>query len=189
MARDFASSQTRSVTPTLAEFAVEARAFLDVNAGWSVFRTTLQSERASIGSRGAGYGGSGLVGLAAPEKVVELARHFGLADDPVVRRDLARLYTGFRLVGWNASRRPQLGQRPVHHDVVHRRRHQQLNHFATAHPLVGQAYGHLVGQAVELGEADPPTLLCHQGGAVGMPPARRPDGFGPHSLSVPFRDD
>ena len=45
----------------------------DVNAGWSVFRTALQSERASIGSKGAGYGGSGLVGLAAPEKVVQLA--------------------------------------------------------------------------------------------------------------------
>ena len=80
----------------------------DVNAGWSVFRTSLQSERASIGSRGAGYGGSGLVGLAAPEKVVQLAQHFGLAADPVVRQDLARLYTGYRLVEWNASRRPPL---------------------------------------------------------------------------------
>ena len=70
----------------------------DINAGWSVFRTSLQSERASIGSRGAGYGGSGLVGLAAPEKIVQLAQYFGLADDPVVRQDLARLYTGYRLV-------------------------------------------------------------------------------------------
>ena len=80
----------------------------DVNAGWSVFRTTLQSERASIGSRGAGYGGSGLVGLAAPEKVIQLARHFGLSDDPVARQDLARLYTGYKLVEWNANRRPPL---------------------------------------------------------------------------------
>ena len=80
----------------------------DINAGWSVFRTSLQSERASIGSRGAGYGGSGLVGLAAPEKVVQLAQHFGLADDPVVRQDLARLYVGYRLVEWNANRRPPL---------------------------------------------------------------------------------
>ena len=80
----------------------------DVNAGWLVFRTTLQSERASIGLRGAGYGGSGLVGLAAPERVVQLAQHFGLSDDPVVRQDLARLHTGYRLVEWNANRRPPL---------------------------------------------------------------------------------
>ena len=80
----------------------------DANTGWSVFRTSLQSERASIGSRGAGYGGSGLVGLAAPEKVVQLAQHFGLSDDPVVRQDLARLYTGYRLVEWNANRQPPL---------------------------------------------------------------------------------
>ena len=80
----------------------------DVNAGWSVFRTSLQSERASIGSRGAGYGGSGLAGLAAPQKVVQLAQQFGLAGDPVVRQDLARLYTGYRLVEWNANRRPPL---------------------------------------------------------------------------------
>ncbi|WP_420639249.1 acyl-CoA dehydrogenase family protein [Candidatus Poriferisocius sp.] len=79
-----------------------------VNAGWSVFRTTLQSERASIGARGAGYGGSGLVGLAAPERVVRLARHLGLADDPTVRQNLARLYTGHRLVEWNATRRPAI---------------------------------------------------------------------------------
>lgn len=80
----------------------------NVNDGWSVFRTSLQSERASIGARGAGYGGSGLAGLAAPEKVVQLAQHFGLTDDPVVRQDLARLYTGYRLVEWNASRQPPL---------------------------------------------------------------------------------
>ena len=80
----------------------------DVNAGWSVFRTSLESERASIGSRGAGYGGSGLVGLAAPEKVIQLAHHFGLADDPIVRQDLARLYIGYRLVEWNANRQPPL---------------------------------------------------------------------------------
>ena len=57
-----------------------------------------------------------------------------------------------------------------------------------AHASTGQAHCNLVGQPVEVREADPPTLLRHQGRTVREPPARRPYGCGPHLLSVPLRD-
>ena len=49
----------------------------DVNQGWSVALTTLMNERASIGAGGAG-GPTG--GMTA--RLIEMVRHFGLADDP-----------------------------------------------------------------------------------------------------------
>ena len=60
----------------------------DVNQGWTVALTTLMNERASIGAGGAGGGGA-----ASPTKLIEMVRHFGLADDPIYRDELARIYT------------------------------------------------------------------------------------------------
>ena len=56
----------------------------DVNNGWNVALTTLMNERAAIG---AGGGGGGGVNLYA--RVIEMVRHLGLDDDPLMR-DRAR---------------------------------------------------------------------------------------------------
>ena len=58
----------------------------DVNQGWTVALTTLMNERASIG------GGGGGLGTLGHERLIELARHFGRADDPVIRQRLAQIY-------------------------------------------------------------------------------------------------
>ncbi|HZA88199.1 MAG TPA: acyl-CoA dehydrogenase family protein, partial [Acidimicrobiales bacterium] len=65
----------------------------DVNQGWSVALTTLMNERASIGAGSAGGG----TGLADATRLAQMLRHFGLADDAVLRDELMRLYTGFRV--------------------------------------------------------------------------------------------
>jgi len=66
-----------------------------VNNGWATAMTTLTSERAGIASsRGDGFAG-----------VLSLARRYGRTDDPVIRQELARLYTDYeisRFVGYRA---------------------------------------------------------------------------------------
>jgi alkylation response protein AidB-like acyl-CoA dehydrogenase len=57
----------------------------DVDEGWAVALTTLMNERAAIGGGGAGSG----IGTSNMTRFVELARHLGLADDPLVRQRLA----------------------------------------------------------------------------------------------------
>jgi alkylation response protein AidB-like acyl-CoA dehydrogenase len=58
----------------------------DVDEGWTVALTTLMNERAAIGGGGAG------VGTMSFNRFVELAHHFGVAGDPVVRQGLADVY-------------------------------------------------------------------------------------------------
>jgi alkylation response protein AidB-like acyl-CoA dehydrogenase len=65
----------------------------DVNQGWSVALTTLMNERASIG---AGGGGGGL-GVADSRRLAEMLRQLGKDDDAVLRDELMRLHTGFRV--------------------------------------------------------------------------------------------
>ena len=55
----------------------------DVDEGWTVALTTLMNERAAIGGGGAG------VAHEPFTRLVEMAQHFGLADDPLVRQQLA----------------------------------------------------------------------------------------------------
>jgi alkylation response protein AidB-like acyl-CoA dehydrogenase len=74
------------------------------NQGWGVVRTALGNERAAIGAGGAGYGGAGLAGLAPPDRIVQMARHFGVEGDPVCRQDLARLYSGYEIARYTALR-------------------------------------------------------------------------------------
>ena len=62
-----------------------------VNEGWGVALTTLMNERASIGGGGVGASAIGI------ERFVELARHLGAGDDPVVRQDIADLYARLRV--------------------------------------------------------------------------------------------
>ncbi|HZJ26952.1 MAG TPA: acyl-CoA dehydrogenase family protein [Acidimicrobiia bacterium] len=58
----------------------------DVDEGWTVALTTLMNERAAIGGGGAG------VGTMSLNRFVEMARHYGVADDPLVRQRLADAY-------------------------------------------------------------------------------------------------
>jgi acyl-CoA dehydrogenase len=65
----------------------------DVNQGWTVALTTLMNERASIG----GGGGGGGMGLASATRLIEMMRHYGVDQDPVLRDELAKLYTSFQV--------------------------------------------------------------------------------------------
>ncbi len=58
----------------------------DVDEGWGVALTTLMNERAAIG------GGSGGISSFNFTRFKEMARHFGVADDPVIRQRLADIY-------------------------------------------------------------------------------------------------
>ncbi|MGH9050185.1 MAG: acyl-CoA dehydrogenase family protein [Acidimicrobiia bacterium] len=60
----------------------------DVDEGWSVALTTLMNERAAIGGGGGGAG----IGSTSMTRFIEMARHLGLADDPLVRQRLADAY-------------------------------------------------------------------------------------------------
>ncbi len=71
----------------------------DVDGGWSVAMTTLMNERASIGS-GMGLG----PGPGPFDRLIALVRHFGLDRDPLVRRDLARLYVSHRVNALTVAR-------------------------------------------------------------------------------------
>jgi len=61
-----------------------------VNDGWRVAATTLSAERTAIG------GG----GQTGPIELIELARELGRADDPVLRQELAAVYTRQRIQRW-----------------------------------------------------------------------------------------
>ncbi len=55
----------------------------DVDEGWTVALTTLMNERAAIGGGGAGVGSMNL------NRFVQMAQHFGVNDDPMIRQGLA----------------------------------------------------------------------------------------------------
>lgn len=71
----------------------------EVNNGWKVALTTLLNERAAI-SGGAGGG----TGLGNASRMIEMLRHFDLADDPLLRQELASVYSGFQVAKWNTQR-------------------------------------------------------------------------------------
>ncbi len=58
----------------------------DVDEGWTVALTTLMNERAAIGGGGAG------LGTISFSRFREMARHYGLGDDPITRQRLADIY-------------------------------------------------------------------------------------------------
>jgi acyl-CoA dehydrogenase len=61
----------------------------EIDEGWGPARTVLSNESAFIGGGGGG---------SINEKLVMLARAFGVVGDPVIRQDLARHYTRERLL-------------------------------------------------------------------------------------------
>ncbi len=76
----------------------DARRVGAVDDGWSVVRTTLTSERAAVGS------GSTTPGPRLLAGILRLARHTGASTDPLVRQQLADLYTRVWLVDITAQR-------------------------------------------------------------------------------------
>ena len=71
----------------------------DVDGGWAVALTTLANERASIGS-GMGLG----PGPGPFQRIVELLRQHGDPGDPLLRQDIARLFTSERISAWTLAR-------------------------------------------------------------------------------------
>jgi alkylation response protein AidB-like acyl-CoA dehydrogenase len=71
----------------------------DVNQGWTVALTTLMNERAAIGAGGAGVGG-----VLGGDRVIELLRHFGCDDDPLLRQRLADVYINGKVAGYTNQR-------------------------------------------------------------------------------------
>ncbi len=84
----------------------------EVNGGWAVALTTLLNERAAIG---AGTGAGGMGGLANAARLIEMLRHFDLDRDPLLRQELAAVYSGFQVAKWNGQRamdKVKAGQAP-----------------------------------------------------------------------------
>jgi alkylation response protein AidB-like acyl-CoA dehydrogenase len=81
----------------------------DVNGGWTVALTTLMNERAAIGGGG---GGAGIVGT---QRLIEMARKMGRAQDPVVRQALADIFANgavARYTNLRAMAKIKAGQLP-----------------------------------------------------------------------------
>src|SRR4051794_6433252 len=81
----------------------------DVNEGWTVALTTLMNERAAIGGGG---GGAGIVGT---QRLIEMARKMGKANDPLVRQALAEIYANgaiARYTNMRAMAKIKAGQLP-----------------------------------------------------------------------------
>ena len=70
----------------------------DVGEGWTVALTTLMNERAAIGGGGAGLGNLGF------SRFREMARHYGLAADPITRQRLADIYVRQQVARFTTQR-------------------------------------------------------------------------------------
>jgi alkylation response protein AidB-like acyl-CoA dehydrogenase len=71
----------------------------DVDEGWTVALTTLMNERASIGG-GSGPGGGGM----SLTRYIEMAKHFGVNDDPIIRQRLADAFIHTSVARYNNLR-------------------------------------------------------------------------------------
>jgi alkylation response protein AidB-like acyl-CoA dehydrogenase len=71
----------------------------DVNQGWTVALTTLMNERAAIGAGGAGVGG-----VMGGDRIIELLRHFGRNDDPLLRQRLADVFINGKVASYTNQR-------------------------------------------------------------------------------------
>jgi len=70
----------------------------DVDEGWTVALTTLMNERAAIGGGGAG------VGSLSIDRFVDMARHYGVAKDPLVRQQLADAFVNINVARYTNLR-------------------------------------------------------------------------------------
>ena len=87
----------------------------EVNGGWSLAVALLARERSSLG-RGTTTSDDGKSKAGRQplpySGLLERARRTGRADDPLVRQELAAIYTGERLIPWGARRglHPSIGK-------------------------------------------------------------------------------
>lgn len=72
----------------------------DVNGGWTVALTTLMNERAAIGGGMAGTSS----GNMSTQRLVELVRHQGKQDDPLVRQQVADIVINGRVASYTNLR-------------------------------------------------------------------------------------
>ena len=87
----------------------------DVNQGWTVALTTLMNERAAIGAGGAGGNSTGIL-----TRVIEMVRHYGLDNDPIVRDELAGILVDMKVASYTNQRaldKIKAGQLPGPGDV------------------------------------------------------------------------
>ncbi len=70
----------------------------DVDEGWTVALTTLMNERAAIGGGGAG------VGSLSIDRFVDMARHYGVAGDPLIRQQLADAFVNITVARYTNLR-------------------------------------------------------------------------------------
>jgi alkylation response protein AidB-like acyl-CoA dehydrogenase len=78
--------------------------------GWRVALTTLSYERNAMGH--SAFGGAGIL---STERLMQLVRHAGVADDPVVRRAFGELVTELRVARYSQevmAERARAGQSP-----------------------------------------------------------------------------
>jgi acyl-CoA dehydrogenase len=71
----------------------------DVNNGWNVALTTLMNERAAIGAGGGGGGGVNMF-----TRMIEMAKFYGVANDPVLRDELMQVIIHSRVSQYNNQR-------------------------------------------------------------------------------------
>jgi len=72
----------------------------DVNNGWTVALTTLMNERAAIG----GGGGGTSSGSTELRRLIALARHLGVSDDPLIRQEIADTWINLQVARYNNDR-------------------------------------------------------------------------------------
>jgi alkylation response protein AidB-like acyl-CoA dehydrogenase len=70
----------------------------DVNNGWNVALTTLMNERSAIGAGGGGGGNQ------IATRIIAMARHYGVDNDPIVRQKIANMTMHAKVSAWNNQR-------------------------------------------------------------------------------------
>ncbi len=81
-----------------------------IGEGWRVALTTLSFERSAMGH--SSFGGAGIL---STERLMQLVRHAGIADDPLVRRAFGELVTELRVARYTQelmADRARAGQPP-----------------------------------------------------------------------------
>jgi acyl-CoA dehydrogenase len=72
----------------------------EVNNGWTVALTTLMNERAAIG----GGGGGATSGSSELRRLLALARHLGVSNDPLIRQEFADTWINLQVAKYNNER-------------------------------------------------------------------------------------
>ena len=122
----------------------------EIDGGWGVTMTTLVNERSAIG-------GGGMVQFA---EILMLARELGRTDEPVLRQELAKIYTYFqitRFLGYRVQTSISNGRQPGPESSV------MKLHISRQYGEGGDLYMSLLGAAGMLWLDDAPFDGFFQG--------------------------